>query len=238
MGKFKTFLTAFMFLFTLNGCTCDDHVDRKCIQNPIASSRVRDDQIADFTTEIRMYGYSPEQTKKILTASELIRLVITSREFKDEVLGYTYKGKKQFFDTKYSNEEVYEKIVKGKEFLLTFGEDYKMTIDLALFTPTDDKDEDGLETVAYTYMARNMIWYNTKFLNPSEPPEVADTLMHEWTHKLGFEHSKEFTPDRSHSVPYAVGYMMERLARKYYLCSTQHYFMTVDLVPEKAKGAP
>jgi hypothetical protein len=38
--------------------------------------------------------------------------------------------------------------------------------------------------------------------------------MHEWMHKIGFTHAVTWSKDRDHTVPYAIGYLIEELAAK------------------------
>lgn len=219
------FILSVMMLSLRSCASIHSTVDKKCIAYPTEEYIVKEPRVRDFKTELRLYGFSPHQRGKALTAAEILRLVVTSKRFKNEVLNYSYEGRKGFLGTELSNEEVYRKIVTGNEWLLTLGDDYTMTMDLSPYTPKEsDRDGDGLETVAYTYEYRNMVWYNTKFFNSSNPAEISGTLMHEWLHKLGFTHSREHTPIRRHSVPYAVGYIVGRLAVGYYRCPVAPIF--------------
>jgi hypothetical protein len=47
------------------------------------------------------------------------------------------------------------------------------------------------------------------------PAEVAGNVFHEWTHKLGFGHDSRYSVSRNSSVPYALGYIMEELGKKF-----------------------
>ena len=55
---------------------------------------------------------------------------------------------------------------------------------------------------------------NRKYYNKFRPYEVADNMMHEWLHKIGFNHTVKPTPERPFSVPYAVGYIVKGIARQ------------------------
>ena len=68
------------------------------------------------------------------------------------------------------------------------------------------------KTIGYTYPNTVRIWMNKKYFSRYTPVKVADNLMHEWMHKLGFTHEVIWSKDRDHSVPYAVGYIVEELA--------------------------
>ena len=43
---------------------------------------------------------------------------------------------------------------------------------------------------------------------------LANTIAHEYTHVLGFGHPLYYTPERIHTVPYAVGELVESIARR------------------------
>lgn len=162
-----------------------------------------------FDTNVSLVNFNPEQEAKIHQASELIKQVIALKEFKDAVLNYTYQGKKQFFDNGgYSNTQVYQKILNAAE-MLTPAKNNTLDTEVELYYNTHN-------TIGYTYPNTRRIWMNTKYFNRYTPVEVAGNLSHEWLHKLGFEHATAWSESRDHSVPYAVGYLIERLARQIY----------------------
>jgi hypothetical protein len=70
-------------------------------------------------------------------------------------------------------------------------------------------------TVGYTYPSGLKIWMNTKYFDVYTPAEVAGNVFHEWTHKLGFGHDSRYSVSRNSSVPYALGYIMEELGKKF-----------------------
>lgn len=168
-------------------------------------------KVADETTwdaEPYMVNFSPEQEEKVRKAIQIIKAVITSTEFKQRVLSYSYKGKKGFVDNLgLSNEEVYQKIIDGAEKMGNTSKNNTMDVELELY-------HQKTSTIGYTYPNTVRIWMNTKYFNKYTPIKVADNLMHEWMHKLGFTHAVVYSKDRDHSVPYAIGYLIEELAMK------------------------
>lgn len=160
-----------------------------------------------FDVNLKLENFNSHQEDKVLSAADLIKKVITSEEFKNAVLNHKYRGKKAFADNQgMSNEEIYKTIIEGSENLIP-GADNEMDLELELFSRSDD-------TVGYTYPNEIKVWMNAKFLNKNTPAKVTTNMMHEWLHKLGFEHSVTRTPSRPFSVPYAVGYLVARLAEK------------------------
>lgn len=162
-----------------------------------------------FQVNAEMFGFSEKQEQKIHQTSELIRQIIVSKEFKKRVLNYTYNGKKKFVDSEgLSNYQIYKRILEGREMLSRLGKNRAMDLEIELYTDMDSN------TIGYTYPNIVRIFMNTKYFNRFRPHQVADNMMHEWLHKLGFGHDAEATPERRHSVPYAVGYIVRDLARQ------------------------
>lgn len=207
----KTFSLLFVFLF-LASCG-------KGGSGSSDSQQMSDDSITlvdgtvpvqaeTFDVNVKMLNFNAQQEEKIHEAVELIKRVVASEEFKNKILNYTYKGKKKFFDTNKSNAQVYKAILEGSEKMLPYGPNNAMDLELELYT--DMK----APVIGYTMPNIVKIFMNTKYFNNFQPYQVVDNMIHEWLHKLGFGHSQQPTPDRPHSVPYAVGYIAKALARK------------------------
>lgn len=164
---------------------------------------------ATFDAQINMVNFPQEQEAKVHQAVELIKKVVASPEFKERVLGHTYEGKKSYVDNKgLSNEQIYQTILDGSETLIP-EKNGRMDVELELYQQSNT-------TIGYTYPHTSRIWVNTKYFNKYSPVQVADNLFHEWLHKLGFDHALKYSKSRNYSVPYAIGYLVEELALKYY----------------------
>lgn len=162
-----------------------------------------------WDAELVLLNFNSAQKEKVLKAVSLIKKVISSPEFKARILNHTYRGKLGFIDGKgLSNEEIYGKILKGAETVGNRDENNRMNGEIELFT-------EASKTIGYTYPSTSRIWMNTKYFNTYTPVKVADNLMHEWMHKLGFGHAMEYSRSRNYSVPYAIGYLVEELAKNY-----------------------
>lgn len=161
-----------------------------------------------FETNITTYKFTKSGERKIDSAAELIKEVVSSEEFKKKVLNHKVNGKKTFVDNQgLSNTQIYKKILEASE-KLNPGKNNTMDLELQLYTDNDSN------TVGYTYPSRNRVWMNSKYFNKNTPALVTTNMMHEWLHKLGFKHDAENTPTRKYSVPYAIGYMVRDLAKK------------------------
>ncbi len=162
----------------------------------------------NFDVNVNMNNFNGTQQDKILTAAELIRKVVASDEFKNAILNHKYKGKKTFVDNGgLTNAQIYKAIIEGSE-KLNPGVDNQMDLNLTVYKANN-------MVVGYTYPSVFEIWMNSKFLNANTPAKVTTNMMHEWLHKMGFKHAAKKTANRKYSVPYAVGYLTARLAKKF-----------------------
>ena len=121
---------------------------------------------------------------------------------------HKFNGKKAFNDNGgLSNAQIYKKIIEGSE-RLTPGVDNEMDLALEVFRANTN-------TVGYTMPSELRVWMNEKFLDRNVPYKVTTNMVHEWLHKMGFKHAQAATATRKYSVPYAIGYMVRDLAKKY-----------------------
>jgi hypothetical protein len=163
----------------------------------------------DFDVRTTLIGFTQTQEKKLNAASKLIRKIVRSKEFREKVLNHTWEGKKTFANNDgLTNEEVYKKILEGAEKMTNLGPNNTMDLEIELYTDLDSI------TIGYTYPNISKIYMNRKYYNKFRPYEVADNMMHEWLHKIGFDHPVKPTPERPFSVPYAVGYIVKGIARQ------------------------
>lgn len=161
-----------------------------------------------WDADIYMVNFKPTQEEKVKKAVQIIKKILSSVEFKERMLNYTVNGKKEFLDNHgMSNEEIYQKILEGAEKMGNTAKNNAMDVELELY-------HQKTTTIGYTYPNTVRIWMNMKYFNRYTPIKVADNLMHEWMHKLGFTHATTYSKERDHSVPYAVGYLIEELAAK------------------------
>lgn len=153
------------------------------------------------------FDYYPEEKSNVQAAFDLIEKIINSEEFKEKVLAYP-DGKSQFTSNKgMTNEQIYDYFMQGKELIggeQTLGE---MNFDLVRYYNGHSKVK------GFTNMGQdNWIHANGRFYADFSAAEIAGNIMHEWLHLNGFEHASAQDHD---SVPYAVGYIMRDMAKKY-----------------------
>lgn len=162
-----------------------------------------------FRTLVKIVNFNSEEKTKIESAAELVKKVIMGQEFKDAVVGHIFNGEKTFVDNSgLTNLQIYDRIIIAAE-RLTPEQNYRLDVELELYY------EDS-PTIGYTYPTSRRIWMNRKFFSRYSPYQVAGNLTHEWLHKLGFIHEVEDSDSRPFSVPYAIGYIVRRLASEMY----------------------
>ena len=162
----------------------------------------------NFGSSIKFTNFDVEQEKKVEKAIEIIKSVIASDEFRAKVLTFKYDGERQFNNNNgLTNEEIYMKLLEGSEKLMP-EKDYEMDLELELYYSSNN-------VVGYTYPNTVKVWMNTKYFTLYTPSQVAGNISHEWTHKLGFDHATTYTVARDSSVPYAIGYLIRDLGKKY-----------------------
>lgn len=154
-----------------------------------------------FETNLELFDFDSAREAKIEKAIEIIKLVVATEEFKNLILNHTYNGARTFVDNGgYTNAQIYKILLDGAEKLQP-AKNNRMDVEVELYTAATN-------VVGYTYPSSKRIWVNTKYFDQYTAAGVAHNLMHEWMHKLGFEHSSAWTSSREYSVPYAVGYIM------------------------------
>lgn len=162
-----------------------------------------------FDFNVKTIRMSRMKERKIDHSIDILREIFSSPEFKRRILSHKFKGRYQFSKNKgLSNAQIYRKILKGVERLHPYDNN-AMDVEVELYTDHQS------QVVGYTNPRTRRIWMNTKYFNRNSPSQVAANLTHEWLHKLGFDHEKVKCHDRKYSVPYAVGYIVRDLAKRY-----------------------
>jgi hypothetical protein len=161
-----------------------------------------------FGTNVTLMDFQPAQEEKYNEAIALVKKVVGTEAFRDQVLNYTYNGVKQFANNNgLTNAQIYQTILDAAE-RLTPAKNNIMDVGVKLYY------EDS-STVGYTSGSISYINVNTKFFDKYTASSVASNLFHEWLHKVGYGHDVAATTARPHSVPYAVGYIVGDIARSF-----------------------
>lgn len=189
----------------INSSTCSEQPAPEPLPDP--EGEVPNEALI-FDAKVQFTNFDRDDEEKVYKAIEIIKKVVATREFRAQVINFTYNGKRQFVDNRgFSNEEIYTILLEGKEELVP-EIDNEMNLDLELYYSWRN-------IVGYTYPDTLRIWMNTKFFDHYTPAQVAGNIFHEWLHKLGFDHSSSHSSSRDASVPYALGYLIRDLGKKY-----------------------
>lgn len=153
-------------------------------------------------------GMTSNQQNKFENALDIVRLVITTEEFKNRVLNHKYNGVKQFVNNNgLSNSQIYKKILEAAE---TFKTVKNNTMDMGVELYYSSNN-----VIGYTYPTSTQIWVNRKYFDTFALTSVAMNLTHEWLHKMGFGHDSSATTRRPYSVPYAIGYIVRDIGKDF-----------------------
>jgi hypothetical protein len=167
----------------------------------------------------KLTGFSDADKGKIEQAAQAMSEALSSEEFKQAVLSFTYDGKEQFSNnqladaagrtiaTNMSNQQIYDTMMESRETYLN-NTDETAHIDLTLYSPPFYKK---WSVVGYGYPGQPQIFMNWNYFNSYDIAQVAANIAHEWTHKLGFDHDYNRTARRPYSVPYGVGCLVQTL---------------------------
>jgi hypothetical protein len=138
-----------------------------------------------------------EVEKHILAVNDAVK-ALNSKRFKQNFLKLKLTNTDGL-----TNLEIYEKLMSGADDL----------------NPAVDRDIDvyvemyfkNNKVVGWTKPSINKTYLNRKFFKNFDSADVACNLVHEYLHKVGFDHhsAKEHT-----SVPYAIGYLVEDSIRE------------------------
>lgn len=151
-------------------------------------------------------GTAKRKAKGVLSV-EVLNKVVNSEEFRNKVLNYKSKKTGKSFSGAHglTNAQILAVILSGKE-KLTPLENYSWDFQVSFYTKSFSK------VVGFTYPNITYINCNTKFFDKYTPAEVCGNFAHEYFHKLGFDHASATDYD---SIPYAIGYIIRDLAKKY-----------------------
>lgn len=155
-------------------------------------------------------NFNDAQYEKLMEAKQLVEMIINSAAFKERVLNFTYQGQKTFVQNNgMTNQQIYEYLMSGAEmYPAQTSVDHLMDFDLVLYKP---KWYQSKKVLGYTDQSTNIIHINKNFYNKADVNEIAMNMVHEWVHKMGFDHDFKRTARRPFSVPYGIGYIVRDL---------------------------
>lgn len=160
-------------------------------------------------------NFTTTQTQKLDQAITILNQVLNTPEFKEKILNFTYQGKQQFVQNNgLTNQQIYDMIMTGAEKLPTVtATDEKADMYLSIYYPPWYKRFSS--AVAFTYSNDKYLYLYNNYYNGASMPNLSETLVHEWVHKLGFEHDFNSTARRPYTVPYGVGTAVNQVVTQF-----------------------
>jgi hypothetical protein len=130
--------------------------------------------------------------------------VMNSQAFKDRVLNFTNNGQKQFYQNLgLTNAEIYATLMAGAEQYPSVSLANNMAdMKISIYYPAWYS---ASSAVAFTNTSDPFLHIYSSYFSSSSLPDLAETIVHEWTHKMGFDHDYNSTAPRPYSVPYGIG---------------------------------
>lgn len=156
---------------------------------------------------------SSTQSAKVDQAVAVLNKVMNSTELKTAILNFTYSGSQQFVQNNgLTNAQVYQTIMEGAElFPSRTSANFTADIKVKIYYPPWYS---VTSAVAFTSTTDAYLNIYDSYFSSSSIAALSETLIHEWTHKLGFDHDYDSTARRPYSVPYGVGGIIYDLAKK------------------------
>lgn len=161
-----------------------------------------------FRVNITYLNMKPWMKARVQNVVPVIERVMNSPEFRNAVLEYRSKsGKNEFeWNTGLTNALVLARIDEARELAYT-GRPGEMDISISDYWRPSG-------TVGHTSPASSVIHLNRYQYKRMDDAGIASNLVHEWLHKIGFDHSFDWNPQRDDTVPYGVGSLVGGLVRQ------------------------
>jgi hypothetical protein len=147
---------------------------------------------------------------RMMEAIEMVRVIVNSDEFKEMVIGYMNENGQRSYTRNegMSNEDIYKFLMEGREVL-----DQDTPGEMNLYIKRYRPWWPWSKVIGYTKIGKSKYMYvNWRKYKYFDSVEMAGNIVHEWIHLMGFRHDSARDHD---SVPYAVGYIIGKLANKY-----------------------
>jgi hypothetical protein len=167
---------------------------------------------------VQLINYNDEQLEILKKVFIIIENAINSPDFESSVRQFRTRGELTFsfknglFSSaqKYTNDQVFDLIMEARENPGNIA-DGQMDLYLVLKPGSDGT------TVGYGNPGTKEIYTYEDRFSVETLEYLANHYVHEWCHKLGFEHTSKRLFDRNRdccSVPYAIGNLIESIAQQ------------------------
>ncbi|MEO5891962.1 MAG: hypothetical protein ABIQ31_17070 [Ferruginibacter sp.] len=164
-----------------------------------------------FSVKIQsLAGFNSTQEQFVKRAMHKFEAVMNTSLLKERILMFdTITGHGFEDNSGLTNREIYEKLMAGSE---TYNPEKKFQADLFLILEENHSPFFSLNpAIGFGLPGSKEITTYTWWFDKASEARYAGHIAHEWSHKVGFDHSFEPTSVRQFSVPYAFGNIIEEL---------------------------
>jgi len=182
------------------------YIHKYSAKSGILADSIPSSYLAIKNEEVR-YFPEGEQMTTLLQSFILLEAIVNSKTFKKQVIGHIDSWDQRSYTSNngLTNEQIYLKLMEGRE-LLTPDTPGEANIFIEKYYKRSG-------TIGFTYPGdHKWIYINWRHYAGFNVSEMASNIFHEWIHLMGFYHSSSRDYD---SVPYAIGTIVENLARIY-----------------------
>lgn len=165
---------------------------------PVPVFRVQADTLRAFTSD---------QKAKMKQALDLFEHVMNDTAFQRELAGLTFHYEPDDPDSLLTTAQAITRLYAAHE-EYTAGPDGVASIRWRIKRPVNPFSS----SVGYGQPGQPWIYTYTSFINRESVTDIAGHLAHEWSHKLGFEHSHDYDELRDESLPYLFGELVSKHA--------------------------
>lgn len=172
-------------------------------------------------------GFTGTRYVKLLRCVDLLEKTVNSPAFEERVKNFSYykwvtirygflglkkrqvleRGDNFRWNDGLTKEEIFNDLMEGDEVLLP-EKDFEIDLDMSYIV----RSYNGV--LGYTYPNIIGTYIYSWFFDSAEDWEIVGNMMHEYWHKKGFDHEFNFTALREFTVPYAIGYIAEKVAKE------------------------
>lgn len=175
-------------------------------------------------------GRNEHDIEKICRILNKVSFALNHSEFKNAVENFKYYKEyttgrlwwkkirsisgNRFLETDMTNKEVYEYIIGAAE---TLNPEVNNFADMSIVIDESRQVKPFYSSVlGYTYGIVNEQFIYRWFFNSGSDEKIAENIVHEWLHKMGFQHAYYDYMGRIYTVPYAIGKIVSEIIRKHY----------------------
>lgn len=173
-------------------------------------------------------NFSPKEKVRLEEARVKLEICVNHPRFKQLFFQADFSGETSHWKNK-RRVDIWNHFMSGAETLQP-EIDNEADITQDIFNPSFRTRN----TVGYTYKTVITQWINRKFFWAWKLVKIASNILHEWGHKLGFDHDFKRTARR----PFSICYQLNRILEQVWSEVIDETLPTIPTPKPKKKRAP